>query len=165
MEDFYSKLHTALEIHQSAMPDSELKIVIKEHPSWPKSFTQLHHAHRDIIFANHNSTQSLIEGSEAVITINSTVGIESLLLGKKVITLGNSFLNIEGVVQHATDQEQLNQLMLNLDAIEPDQSLITRFLQYIKYEYLIAQDWRKLEAPTAHFEQVKNRLEHPFKPI
>ena len=37
------------------------------------------------MFANEINTQEFIEQSAAVITINSTVGFEALLLGKKVV--------------------------------------------------------------------------------
>ena len=70
-----------------------LKLVIKPHPAeknngilnYIKSINS-----EDIIVSNDN-TMKLIENSEIVITINSTVGLEALIVDKPVKFLGDSF--------------------------------------------------------------------------
>jgi capsular polysaccharide export protein len=157
MEDFYDELVSAA----VSLPKDHV-FVVKEHPSWPRSFVHLHHRHPKIIFANENNTQELIENAAAVITINSTVGIESLLLDKKVITLGDSFLNITGLVQHCSEQQALQEAISKLDKWQSDPILRERFLAFLKYQYLIDQRWDKLTQPEEHFSAVLNRLKKPF---
>lgn len=164
MELFYSALEQSLAFLQQQPQWQEFKFVIKEHPSWPRSFTELHNKNPNILFANDNNTQELIEGALAVITLNSTVGIESLLLDKSVITLGNAFFNINGLVHHCADQEQLNQTLLTIEQSDVDQELVQKFLAYLKSEYLLPQSWSRLTDETHHFEAVKARLASPYSP-
>ena len=163
--DMY-KLYQVLEEAQSHLhkqPNWQpFKFVVKEHPSWPRSFAELYQRNDNIVFANDNNTQELIENALAVITINSTVGIESLLLEKSVITLGNAFFNIRGLVHHCDGQQVLNQTLLDIEKYEVDNELVDRFLCYLKSEYLIPQSWSNLSDPERHFAVVKQKLESPY---
>jgi capsular polysaccharide export protein len=162
MEAFYEALELALTALKQEPKWQEFKFVIKEHPSWPRSFEQLHHSNPDIVFANDNNTQELIENALAVVTINSTVGIESLLLDKSVITLGNAFFNIEGLVHHCSDQQTLNETLLSIEQQQVDLDLVHRFLSYLKMEYLLPQSWSNISDETEHFNAVKKRLVNPY---
>ncbi len=164
MESFYQSIENALTFLQQQADWKQVKFVIKEHPSWPRSFVDLHNKNSDIIFANENNTQALIENSLAVITINSTVGIESLLLNKNVITLGNAFFNIDGLVYHCADQLQLNNTLLTIEQHSVNQELVNKFLNYMKVEYLLPQSWNNLTNEIEHFEAVAQRLETPYIP-
>ncbi|TMO55480.1 capsular biosynthesis protein [Pseudoalteromonas phenolica] len=164
METFYATLEESLEELKKSSSWQPFKFVIKEHPSWPRNFSELHNKHQDIIFANGNNTQELIEDSLAVITINSTVGMESLLLGKNVITLGNAFFNIDGLVHHCKNVTELIQTLKGIEEQEVDHILVDKFLSYLKSEYLLPQAWGNLSDEMAHFNAVKERLENPYKP-
>lgn len=115
--------------------------VVKEHPTSKKSYPHLHRRHSRILYANANDTQELIERSRGVITINSTVGIESLLLGRPVITLGNACYNIEGLVSHADNADELRALLADPDKLPFDQDLITRFVAWLSEVYLVPGRW------------------------
>lgn len=164
MEAFHLALEKALQFLKSQPQWKEFKFVIKEHPSWPRSFSELHHKNPNIMFANSNNTQELIEGALAVITLNSTVGIESLLLDKSVITLGNAFFNINGLVHHCADQSALNDALLRIEKADVDSELVQKFLSYLKSEYLLPQSWSNLTDELAHFKAVKERLAVPYTP-
>lgn len=164
METLYSALEESLEALKKTPSWQPFKFVIKEHPSWPRNFSELHNKHPDIIFANGNNTQDLIENSLAVITINSTVGMESLLLGKNVITLGNAFFNIDGLVHHCKNVTELIQTLKTIEEQAVDHELVDKFLSYLKAEYLLPQAWGNLNDETAHFNAVRERLENPYSP-
>ncbi|MEG3767565.1 capsular biosynthesis protein [Alteromonas sp. 14N.309.X.WAT.G.H12] len=164
MEAFYERLESALNYLKKQPEWTPFTFVIKEHPSWPKSFTHLHDKNPEIIFANNNNTQDLIEHSLAVMTINSTVGIEALLLNKNVITLGNAFFNIDGLVHHCHCQQALNQALLTIDQQKVNVELVQKFLAYIKQEYSLPQSWNNLTKPELHMEAVKKRLDTPYHP-
>ena len=128
----------------------ELKInfVFKEHPSSRKEYPHLHKIANNskyISFANGYPTQELIKKSKAVITINSSVGIESLLFYKKVITLGDAFYNIDGIVQHTKNKQTLINIFKNLNSWTIDKSLIENFLKYLYYEYLIEGNFENFD--------------------
>jgi len=122
---------------------SNYHFVIKEHPSSGVEYPDLHErASRipNIHFANAHSTQNLIEQSQAVITLNSTVGIESLLFHKKVIVLGNAFYAIDGITQRVTSEDELLWVLNGLDNLDIDTDLVDRFLRYLYNEYLVHKD-------------------------
>jgi len=150
-------------------------LVFKEHPSWPGNFTELYNMDDYCLFANENSTQDLIENSEAVITINSTVGLESLLLGKKVITLGNACYNIEQLVLSASNKSELIQILSTLASWEFNEALRQSFIHFISEVYCIPSDWQKIieknknnkrlsdkdannEISEIHMTAIKNRI-------
>jgi len=75
-----------------------------------------------------------------VITINSTVGIESLLFHKKVIVLGDAFYNIEGITYEARDQKTLLEIIDTIEVLKLDTKLIGNFLKYLYNDYLIPKN-------------------------
>lgn len=131
-------------------------LVFKAHPSWPCNFSHLSSSHDRVLFANNNDTQELIEKASAVITINSTVGIESLLLGKPVVTLGNACYNIEDLVLHASSSKELDKIFDLLPLWEPDESVRQGFIAYLKHIYCVPQRWSV--ADKLHFMALDKRL-------
>ncbi|MFD1808108.1 hypothetical protein ACFSHQ_08015 [Gemmobacter lanyuensis] len=59
-----------------------------------------------------NATDSFaqIAASRGVVTLNSSMGLQAFFHDKPVITLGQAFFNIAGLVDHAADQTALNHL-------------------------------------------------------
>lgn len=139
----------------NALPQ-DLKLVVKEHPSWPGDFKEAYKNNSRVIFANGNPTQQLIEHAEAIITINSTVGIESLLLNKKVITVGQACYNIDELSLHAPDSETLRHHLLSLDSWQPNKYLQIQFLAFLKSYYCITGSYTK--ANNTHFKAAEQRL-------
>jgi capsular polysaccharide export protein len=135
-------------------------LVFKEHPSWPGNFDELYDLDECCLFANENNTQELIENAEAVITINSTVGLESLLLGKKVITLGNACYNIDQMVLHATNETEVFEAMANLQNWQCNETLRVKFLNFIATVYCIPNGWQNMldESNEAHLEAMVERV-------
>ncbi|PPJ46040.1 nitrogen fixation protein FixF [Rhizobium sp. KAs_5_22] len=119
----------------NSMP--ELNFVVKEHPSFPLSIRKHVLPHPRIVFANRNDTRELIEAADAVITINSTAGLESLLLGKRVVTLGDAPYNIKGIVRMASGENELLRVMGELPGWQPDEALREAFLRYVYNVFLL----------------------------
>ncbi len=85
---------SALKYANELSKKEDMKLVIKLHPA-EKDVNQLSEIKeiikdKNIILSNEN-TFKLIECADKVITINSTVGLEAKLMGKKVLTLGDCF--------------------------------------------------------------------------
>ena len=135
-------------------------LVFKEHPSWPGNFEHLYQLDDFCLFANENDTQYLIEHAEAVITINSTVGLEALLLGKKVITLGNACYNIEQLVLHVKNEHEFFTAFSSLPKWQFNENLRKQFIHFIASTYCIPNDWQQMLSQTneAHFEAVCQRV-------
>ncbi|QOL82238.1 capsular polysaccharide export protein, LipB/KpsS family [Pseudooceanicola spongiae] len=130
MEQFLDVVIAAAE----ANPDETF--VIKEHPSFKRSVIGARPEHPRVIFANGNVTSEMIAQARAVLTLNSTVGIEALLLDKPVITLGAACYNIDGLVLHAEGAEALNAALARRDW-RPDGRLRRQFIGYLWNHYLV----------------------------
>ncbi|MBC2834808.1 nitrogen fixation protein FixF [Paragemmobacter straminiformis] len=110
--------------------------VVKEHPSFRASVIGLFPPHPRILFANGNETASLIAAARAVLTINSTVGIEALQAAKPVITLGTACYAIAGLTLQAHDPATLDAALARHDW-RPDERLRRQFLGFLKNVYLV----------------------------
>jgi len=131
------------DVIENIAKESEYHFVLKEHPSSGVEYLDLYERANmisNISFRNTYSTQELIEKSLAVITINSTVGIESLLFHKKVIVLGDAFYNIEGITYAVKNEEALLNIVQNVENLEIDIEIINNFLKYLYHDYLILKD-------------------------
>lgn len=138
--------------------ETDLAVVFKEHPSSRESYPELHRrTHERLLFANGNSTQELIEGSQFVVTLNSTVGLESILLGRPLITLGQAFFNVEGVVMHADSAEELVRLAKRFPDWPIDEALRKSFLLYLKDVYCVPGRWQDADAD--HLQEVAHRMQ------
>ncbi len=140
----------------------ELKInfVLKEHPSERKmDYSHLHKQEKNnpyIQFANSYVTQTLIENAQAIVTINSSVGLESLLFHKKVIVLGEAFYDIEGITKSAQNKEVLNEILTKLDGWAVEKKNINKFLHYILNDYLVQGNWEKPNKE--HFQSLEQKI-------
>lgn len=132
-------------------------VVFKEHPSSRETYPELHQrTHERLMFANGNATQELIEASEFVITLNSTVGLESLLLGKPLLTLGQAFFNVEGVVMHADSADELVRIAKAYPQWSLDEALRRSFLHYLQHEYCVPGRWQ--DSSVEHLMEVARRM-------
>ncbi|WP_018248081.1 capsular polysaccharide export protein, LipB/KpsS family [Orenia marismortui] len=139
MMEFATVVIEAVEKYNKNNPDNRMSIVFKEHPmdvgkvNYDK-FHQKYSNNKDIIFVKEAQTKELIKDSKLIITINSTVGIEALEMGKKVICLGRCFYAIEEIALQSNRIDLANDISYMLNK-KLNRSLINNFLDYIKYEY------------------------------
>ncbi|WP_079478041.1 capsular polysaccharide export protein, LipB/KpsS family [Halobacillus salinus] len=159
----YRHVQTVNEKH-----NRNIHLVFKEHPEdMPRnSYKKLKKRYEDdpnVLFFQKQNVNELIKKSLGVITINSTVGIEALAEFKPVITLGEAFYNIDGVVHHCSDLETLDG-KIEAALYEPlNKTLITKFLYYLRFHYqlegnLISRNARTAQNVAAHLDQVRSDL-------
>lgn len=158
MEKFYEVLEKSIEF----LPDG-FKFIIKEHPSSSVRLNDYYNRNEFIVFANSHNTQSLIENSMAVITLNSTVGVESILLGKPTITLGDACYNIDGLVSHADSLETFNSIISMPDELSFNKPLADNFIAWLDQVYLISGKLRDFESSDSSCFKVKERVEEIYK--
>lgn len=151
MYDLYRWIEFTLENSE----DENLFFVVKEHPSDPYKYDTLYKKNPRILFSNRN-TQELIEGADAIITINSSVGLESLIFHRPVIALGDACYNIEGITQTVSSKEQLVSAINRLPNWRIDESLVENFLSYLKNDYCISGSWNQPHKD--HVKHIERRL-------
>lgn len=129
--DDYNRRHAA-----------QLKLVVKEHPSdyGRIDYSEVFRAFPNVVFTKLMSTQRLIEKSAAVVTVNSTVGIEAMLHLRPVITLGDAFYAVPGLVHPCGAGEDLATALEGVLGAAVDRDLIEHFLYFLRYDYLVPLD-------------------------
>jgi len=152
MTELYRWIESAVE--QST--DKSLVFVIKEHPTDPHKYTELYTKNPRIVFTSRD-TQELIESSQAVVTVNSSVGLEAMLLNKRVIVLGAAFYAIDGLCKSADSPAQLSKVINEFSGWTADIDLIENFLAYLKNEYCVPVSWRNPDA--THLKALEQRFE------
>lgn len=141
------------------LQDTEVTFVIREHPSCRARYdTHQKTLNSRFLFANGNPMQELIEKAEAVLTVNSTAGIESLLLGKKVIVAGNAFYKIPDLVLPVQSVSELETALNAVQAWQPDPALRCKFLTYLSEVYCIPGNREQVDA--LHVARIDQRITH-----
>jgi capsular polysaccharide export protein len=148
MESLYSMVEKILPL----LP-KDLDFIIKEHPKSSRSYDHLHGRNPRISFRNSEDTQSLVLKSQAVVTINSTVGLESILKDKQVIVLGNAFYAIDGLCQTAVCEEELVENIHNSVPLNKD--IKNSFVSYL-HTYYISGDWH--HPSLEHLKNIEERI-------
>lgn len=119
-------------------------LVVKEHPSdhGRVNYSDLKNKYKDekVIFLTKEPAEKLIDKSELVITINSTVGLEALTRGKNVITLGKAFYNIDDLVYNCQSLTEMTDKISEAIKKDFNYNLANKFLYYLKKEYLVDVD-------------------------
>lgn len=137
--------------------DKDVTFVIREHPSCRATYDAYHESMGPrFLFANGNPMQELIDNAEAVLTINSTAGIESLLLGKKVIVAGNAFYTIPDLVLPVQSAVELETALNAVHDWQPDESLRCKFLTYLSEAYCIPGNREQVDE--LHISRIDQRI-------
>ncbi|MEC8522777.1 MAG: hypothetical protein VXZ24_00835 [Pseudomonadota bacterium] len=145
---------------EDSLGDNMPHIVFKPHPECDQDYSALinkvngsggHlHIETDI------PTPVLIGHSDAVCTINSSVGMEAILMNKKLITLGKAFYDIPDLTLHATNQTELEKALSTVDSWQPDEGLRNSFLAHIRDEHIVPGSWQNPD--DHHLDSMATRI-------
>lgn len=129
----------------NARTGDTLELVVKEHPS---DFGRMDHAELRASlpkahFLRSRPIREIISDAKAVITLNSSVGVESLLYLRPVITLGDAFYDVSGMLSHLDSKDDLADILVNVIDKPVNAELITKFLYFLRYEYLVPMPRQK----------------------
>ena len=138
---------------------ADYRIVAKLHPADVDNidYTALMKAYPDVIFLKDYPSNDLIKSASLVITINSTVGVEALIYGKPVVTLGHNFYNVPEVVHHVDSLADLPQAIQTALSTPPDRDKTQRLLYYLYHCYFTHGSWKNYSRQS--IEAVAAKLE------
>ena len=139
MEKFVNVCYEAI---NKVAPDYQL--VAKLHPADAEKvdYDHMPALFPNVIFLKNYPTDQLIRNSQAVITINSTVGVESLIFHRPVLTLGDNFYNVPGVVEHVSSLDGLSDSIKRLITNKVDVEAIDQFLYYLYARFFAHGTWK-----------------------
>lgn len=110
---------------------------LKQHPSDKSRFADLLVPFEGlpIYLDNVTDTFAQVRASRLVLTVNSSVGLEAMLLGARVGVMGEAFWAIPGCVAPAGTSAELAQLLGNPDAAAFDAAARNALLSFLVAEY------------------------------
>ena len=110
---------------------------LKEHPSGQPCAAGIIAAHPGarIILDNTTDTFAQVAASQGVITVNSSVGLESMWFDKPVIACGQAFWALDGVATPAPDADSLQQCLSQPDRLSFDPQARAALLGYLDQVY------------------------------
>ncbi|WP_417309721.1 hypothetical protein [Devosia sp.] len=136
------------------------KIVFREHPSCRiGNAEQLKALVGDrVAVDNATDTFELVRRSRGVVTLNSSVGLQSLLFDVPVLVLGQANYGMPGLVELAHTRQALAEQVARVGDWHFDAALRRAFLDFFIGEYLV--NWRITDAPMGARTgaQVRTRL-------
>lgn len=120
-----------------ALPD-DYHIVVKEHPRnvIDGALTQFGANSRKISFVREEiNANSLCQGCDAVLSINSGMGTEAMVFHKPVISLGKSFYSDKGLNFEARSTDELKQYFSNISELTPPTSLLDMYIYHFVFDF------------------------------
>lgn len=155
---FKSMADAAEELLISAK-ELNLSLVIRQHPENKNNNIKYPD---DVIICNDIHIHSLLRNSEFNVTINSTTGLESLLLRKPTFVLGNSIYSGKGFTFDVRNSEEItdkySSYSSNKDILEKQKNLFFTFLSYLLSDYLIFNDKSDSDEYLKIFDSLLNKV-------
>ncbi|PLS01490.1 capsular polysaccharide export protein, LipB/KpsS family [Neobacillus cucumis] len=141
MEEFLDYVYQAV-VRFNKENNRNLKLIVKEHPEdmSRNNYKDLKNRYKeinDVLFVEKCNMKKVIENAEAVITINSTVGIEALTKNQRVLTLGEALYNIEGVVHAVKNPNKLHEDLKMALSTPINTERIKKFIYYLRFSYQV----------------------------
>lgn len=135
-----SRYKNMYEAVNDVLPDllkTGLKIIIKGHPFEvePVDYTELK-KHKQVIFLEKADINSLIDKSEFVVNVNSSVGLQAISRYKRVLLLGDSFYKNAPVSLNFEDIKGKN-IIEEMKKIKIDKLIVDKYIGHFKNEIFI----------------------------
>ena len=137
---------------------------VKEHPSSRASLgaalaAATQEAGGRVIVDNATDTFAQVAASRGVVTVNSSVGLQSFFHDKPVVVLGEAFFAIEGLVHVADSPDRLAALLRAPGALTYDAALRAAFMNYLDRVYYPRATTDAAGRVTVNPEDVRAKLE------
>lgn len=135
LDGFLSAVSSAV----TALPDG-WHLRVKEHPSSKISLTDAlaqitaEHGAR-VVVDNTTDTFAQVAASRAIVTLNSSVGLQAFFFDKPVIVLGQAFFRIDPLVAPAQSADHLAHIFAGIETLEFDAPLRDAFMNYLDQVY------------------------------
>jgi len=120
------------EVSKALGDNVEYCLIVKKHPLDSRNYNFNHL--KNVFFVQDVNVKDLIEFSDALITVNSGVGLEALLYYKPVVCLGKAVYSNYGITIPARSREELRKALANLK--EPNKKKIHQFVYRLLDYYL-----------------------------
>ena len=93
-----------------------------------------------MVLDNETDSFEQLRASRAVVTVNSSMGLQAMFFNKPVVTTGRAFYAIPGLTTHASSAKRLSDLFEQAEALSFDPDFRQRFLTWLATEYYVKED-------------------------
>lgn len=100
-----------------------------------------------IVVDDKTHVHDLIEAADAVLLINSGVGLISLCFGKPVFCMGRSFYTADGLATKISSEDNLLQLILEYNKYLPSEENVRKFIHYLVTDFYSFADTEYVKVP------------------
>jgi capsular polysaccharide export protein len=116
----------------------EVRLVIKLHPADRRKtdYDPLIRRLPNIVWIGAGDVRDVLREAQAVVTINSTVGVEALIFGKPVVVLGDAVYGFERLVHLVRTRDRLAATLARALSTPADGELTRRYLSYLYFKAL-----------------------------
>ena len=117
-------------------------LVVKEHPSCRIKNADVLRARAQsrLVVSEAEDTFALVRGAGGVLTLNSSVGLQSFFFDKPVCVLGDAFYRQPGLVEMADSEEELGNQFARAGDWSFDSELRDAFMSWLCDEYYVPID-------------------------
>ncbi|MCD6594794.1 hypothetical protein J7L68_03880 [bacterium] len=159
MQHFIDVIYRAVE----DVFDDELAIVVKEHPVDVRrgyDYPEIREKYPDIYWFRNYDIKEIIEKCRFVITVNSTVGLESLLFYKPVVVLGKAVYGKYKISFPMDNIEELHNALEKANSEEVNKKIIDSFLYYFRYLCMLDGNFKYFD--NSAMSNVVDKIEREF---
>lgn len=93
------------------------------------------HCPEKIVIDNQSDTFQQVENARAVVTLNSSVGLQAFYFERPVLVLGQAFFRIPGLVTPVDDAAGLHAQFAQAEGLEYDAAFRNSFMNYLEQVY------------------------------
>ena len=136
---------------------------LKEHPTSLVRFDALvnEYKHPKLVLDNATDTFTQVAASRAVLTVNSSVGLEAMFFEKPVVAMGECFWAIPGVAGHCGDIDALTEMMREPAKLTFDPTIRSAFLSFLADVYYPKISVQVGDIAPEEIEKIRQRLNGP----
>lgn len=137
-------------------------VIVKQHP---KTNAPLQVTPRsDVCVISQGNIHALIDRSDAVATLSSNLGLESLLYGKPILVGGSPHYANKKLTVDVASAADLPYSFGRLRNFKPQMSLVYRYIWYITRRYLVWEDGAPWEAKASVARRQLSLFQDPRAP-
>lgn len=135
-------------------------LVVKEHPSCRTRNADVlrEHAQPGLVVSEAEDTFALVRCARGVLTLNSSVGLQSFFFDRPVCVLGDAFYRQPGLVETAESEEELGEQFARAADWRFDPGLRDAFMSWLCEEYYVPIDERNPAVISERAAEMVRRL-------
>lgn len=116
-------------------------LIVREHPIYKNQYEEEFYKfilnNEDVYLDKDLGLSQALELANAVIIVNSTVGLEAIINSKPVLVLGNSYYDSSGICIKYSEENKMQELLIKALSYTPDKNAVLNFINHLQEKSLV----------------------------